>query len=659
MTRKGSSVSRSPTALSRSLSKYPLLTLATLGFGGAGVLLWHFSQLSSELKEAAAIESAARYSEVLAEFRTLYTSEVVSRLRPHGIEVTHDYQSKEGAIPLPATLSMLLGERIGRKGSSVQVHLYSDYPFPWREDGGPRNDFERAALGQLRRTPNEPFFQFAEIQGQPALHYATADLMRPQCVGCHNSHPDSPKTDWGVGDVRGVLEVILPMHNVEAVARTGLRGTLLLTLTLILTGLGLLAVVITGLRRSWETEERLQAQLRHSHKMETIGTLAGGIAHDFNNVLTPILGYTNMALEDTPPKSRTHSDLQHILAAGKRAKELVNQILTFSRRSEPERKPVQIAFIVTEALKLLRSSLPSTIEFRQEIDQDCGTVLADATQIHQVIMNLCTNAFHAMRESGGMLEVNLGVVEVDDELARPHPKLALGPYVRLTFSDSGHGMDPETRDRIFEPFFTTKGVGKGTGLGLSVVHGIVVSHGGEITVYSEPGLGTTFHVYLPRSEAPADGRQPARSDAEPAVTGSERVLVVDDDEEVAQVAEQMLKRLGYQVTVRTNSAEARDIFLAHPERFDIVITDQTMPQLTGVELAKELLGARPDLPIILISGFSELITRAKIKKIWIRHYLMKPLVGSELGAAIRQVLDKNDKNVESDENDKNEKREEG
>ncbi len=257
MTRQGSSASRGLNALSRWLSKYPLLTLAALGFGGAGILLWHFSQLSSELKEAAAIEGAARYSEVLTEFRTLYTSEVVARLRPYGIEVTHDYQSKEGAIPLPATLSLLLGERIGRKGSSVQVRLYSDHPFPWQEDGGPRNEFERAALDQLRRVPNEPFVQFAEIQGRPALRYATADLMRPQCVGCHNSHPDSPKTDWEVGDVRGVLEVILPMDNVEAVARTGLRGTLLLTLTLILTGLGLLAVVITGLRRSWEAEERL------------------------------------------------------------------------------------------------------------------------------------------------------------------------------------------------------------------------------------------------------------------------------------------------------------------------------------------------------------------------------------------------------------------
>ncbi len=646
MTRKGSSAARCLNALSRLLSKYPLLTLAALGFGGAGILLWHLSQLSSELKAAAGIECAARYSEVLTEFRTLYTSEVVSRVRPQGIEVTHDYQSKEGAIPLPATLSLILGERIGRKGSSVQVRLYSNYPFPWRGDGGPRNEFERAALDQLRRVPNEPFVQFAEIQGRPALRYATADLMRRECVGCHNSHPDSPKTDWEVGDVRGVLEVILPMDNVEAVARTGLRGTLLLTLTFILAGLGLLAVVITGLRHSWETEERLQAQLRHSQKMETIGTLAGGIAHDFNNVLTPILGYASMALQDTPSESRTHSDLQHVVSAGKRAKELVSQILAFSRRSEPERKPIQIAFIVTEALKLLRSSLPSTIEVPRNIDPNCGTVLADATQIHQVVMNLCTNAFHAMRESGGILEVNLDVVEVGDALARPHAKLALGPYVRLTVSDSGHGMDPETRDRVFEPFFTTKGVGKGTGLGLSVVHGIVVSHGGEITVYSEPGLGTTFHVYLPRSEAPAEERKPAGSAAEVVITGSERVLVVDDDEEVARMAEQMLKRLGYTVTVRTNSVEARDTFLAHPERFDIVITDQTMPQLTGLELAQELLRARPDIPIILISGFSELITRAKIEKIGIRHYIMKPLVGGELAAAIRQVLDKKEEQEE-------------
>jgi signal transduction histidine kinase/ActR/RegA family two-component response regulator len=564
----------------------------------------------------------------------------VARLRPLGVEVTHDYASKEGAIPLPATLSLILGESIGEKGSPVQVRLFSDYPFPWRkEEGGPRNGFERQALSHLRQDPAQPFARFEEVEGRPALRYATADLMRPQCVGCHNSHPESPKTDWEVGQVRGVLEVILPMDNVEAVARTGVRGTLILMLALILTGLGLLALVITGLRRSWESEEKLQAQLRHSQKMETIGTLAGGIAHDFNNVLTPILGYANMALQDTPPESRTHSDLQHVASAGKRAKDLVNQILTFSRRSEPERKPVKIDLIVSEALKLLRASLPTTIEFRQKIDADCGTVLADATQIHQVIMNLCTNAFHAMREGGGMLEVNLDVVEADGGMIRPHPNLSPGPYVRLSVSDSGHGMDPETRDRIFEPFFTTKGVGTATGLGLSVVHGIVLSHGGEITVYSEPGLGTTFHVYLPRSEKVAAKEETAVADKEVVITGSERVLVVDDDKEVADMAEQMLKRLGYKVTARTNSVEARDLFLADPAKFDVVITDQTMPRLTGAELAKELLGARPDIPIILISGFSEMITGTKIRKLGIRHYIMKPLVGGELAAAIRRVVD--------------------
>ena len=274
MTRQGSSASRGLNALSRWLSKYPLLTLAALGFGGAGILLWHLSQLSSELKEAAAIEGAARYSEVLAEFRTLYTSEVVSRVRPQGIEVTHDYQSKEGAIPLPATLSLILGERIGRKGSSIQVRLYSDYPFPWQEDGGPRNEFERAALGRLRRAPNEPFFQFAEIQGRPALRYATADLMRPQCVGCHNSHPDSPKTDWEVGDVRGVLEVITPLDVPLAATRSGLVDTAFLMLFMAAIGLLFLGLMMSHLDRATRETAALTEEAR-AHEQEQ-GSAEGG-----------------------------------------------------------------------------------------------------------------------------------------------------------------------------------------------------------------------------------------------------------------------------------------------------------------------------------------------------------------------------------------------
>ncbi len=636
MTVRTPSVSKTLTRLLRLLSEHPILTLAALGFAGAAVILWHLSRVASELKEAAAMEGAGQYSEMLAEFRTLYTSEVVERLRPLGVEVTHDYASKEGAIPLPATLSLILGERIGKKGSPVLVRLFSDYPFPWRKDAGPNKGFQEEALSALRQHPERAFARFEEVAGHASLRYATADRMRPQCVGCHNSHPQSPKTDWEVGDVRGVLEVILPMDNVEAVARTGFKGTFFLMTALTVLGLGLLAVVIHGLRQSWETERQLEAQLRHSKRLETIGTMAGGIAHDFNNILTPILGYANMALQDTPSSSETHSDLQHVVKGARRAKDLVNQILTFSRQGEQERKMVEISDVVAEALKLLRASLPSTIEFRESIDTQCGSVLADPTQIHQVLMNLCANAFHAMKEKGGVLEVQLGLVEVDAEFVRLHTNLHQGTHARLAVSDTGQGMDRETSDRIFDPFFTTKDVGEGTGLGLSVVHGIVRSHGGEITVYSEPGVGTTFHVYIPQSEGEVEEETAEEKAIE---TGEERVLFVDDDEEVAQVAGRMLRRLGYDVTVHTSSLEARDTFRHNPGRFDIVITDQTMPKMTGVELAKELLSIRPDLPIILISGFSQMFTAEKVKSVGIREFIMKPIVAAELSQAIRRALE--------------------
>jgi len=394
---------------------------------------------------------------------------------------------------------------------------------------------------------------------------------------------------------------------------------------------------ITPLKRAEEEKEKIQAQLRQAQKMEAIGRLAGGIAHDFNNILSPILGYTDMALEDIPQDSRARTDLEHVIKAAKRAKALVQQILIFSRQDEQERKPVQIHLIIREALKLLQASLPSNIEIRQNIDTESGAVLADPTQIHQVIMNLCTNAYHAMRESGGVMTISLAKVEVDIKFVKQHPNLHEGQYIRLSVSDTGHGMDQATMERIFDPFFTTKGMGEGTGLGLSVVHGIVSSHDGEITVYSEPGKGSTFHVYLPRADG--DVEQEVSRD-EPIPKGKERVLFVDDEKEIAVMAKEMLERFGYKVTLKTSSIEALKAFRTHPNKFDIIITDQTMPHMTGTQLAKELMNIRTDIPIILTTGFSEMITPEKAKEMGIREYIMKPIVARDLGKIIREVLDK-------------------
>ena len=384
---------------------------------------------------------------------------------------------------------------------------------------------------------------------------------------------------------------------------------------------------------------KVESQLRQTQKMEGIGTLAGGIAHDFNNLLVSILGFTELALSDLPAGSKAHEYLVQVLKAGKRAKYLVSQILSFSRQSEEDRKPVQLAPIVMEALKLLHAAIPTTIEIRENIAPDTGVVNADPTQVHQVLMNLCTNAEQAMPE-GGAMEISLTNVELDEKFCAKHEGLTPGSFVGLTVMDTGSGMDKETLERIFDPFFTTKDPGKGTGMGLSVVHGIVKSHEGDITVHSEPGMGTTFHVYLPVVESIAERRIEA---VEPVRGGTEPILFVDDEAAVVAMGRETLERLGYNVTTRTSSIEALELFRVKPGEFDLVITDQTMPNMTGTDLANELLRIRPDIPIILCTGFSHAITAQKAHALGIRKFVMKPIVGAELGRTVRQVLDKKSK----------------
>ncbi|HSB71652.1 MAG TPA: ATP-binding protein [Candidatus Methylomirabilis sp.] len=394
--------------------------------------------------------------------------------------------------------------------------------------------------------------------------------------------------------------------------------------------------VLTVRLRDITERKRMEAQIRQSQKMEAIGTLAGGIAHDFNNLLAAIIGHAELVTDNVPRDGTAWQDLQHVLAAGKRAKDLVRQILTFSRQTEQERRPVSVSMIANEALRLLRASLPATIEIRQHIDPEAGDVLADASQIHQILMNLCTNAEHAMRERGGVLDVNVKGVAVDRSFASSHPPLRPGPHVRLTIRDTGQGMPPHVRERIFEPFFTTKGPGEGTGMGLAVVHGIVAGHRGAISVDTAPERGTKFEIYLPRCDAAEAVDAPAE---EPLHGGRERILIVDDEPFLARLWREMLQRLGYQVTGFTDSFEALETFRATPESFDLVMTDQTMPQLTGETLARECLRIRPDIPIILCTGFSHTMTEEKARALGIRAYLMKPLSRRELGLAVRCVLD--------------------
>ncbi len=385
-------------------------------------------------------------------------------------------------------------------------------------------------------------------------------------------------------------------------------------------------------------KQKLETQLVQSQKMEAIGALAGGIAHDFNNILSAIIGYTEMAIEDLSPESPIVSDLNEVYKAGNRAKELVKQILAFSRQSKQELRPIQIHLIVKEALKLLRSSIPTTIEIRQDIDTQSGTVISDPTQIHQITMNLCTNSYHAMRSTGGLLAVTIKSVQIgEDDYKSKNFDLSPGSYVELEVSDTGVGMDRQTIENIFLPYFTTKKKGEGTGLGLSVVHGIVKSYGGHITVYSEIGKGTTFRLYLPR--VCTDVASGDNGVAEAYLTGNERALIVDDEEVIVNMEERMLISLGYHVTAITSSSEALQVFQEDPGNFDVMITDMTMPKMSGAELIQRIRRIRPDIPVILCTGFSELIDKEKASILGIKKYLMKPVIKRDLASAIREVLD--------------------
>lgn len=393
---------------------------------------------------------------------------------------------------------------------------------------------------------------------------------------------------------------------------------------------------ITERRQVEEERKRLEDQLMQVQKMEAIGTLAGGVAHDFNNILSAILGNVDLARNLTPTTSPVAKLLDKALTAIQRATLLVSQILAFSRQEDTKRQLLRVSPIIEEAIKLLRPLLPSTIDIIQQVEDDTETILADPTQIHQILMNLCTNAFHVMELSGGTLTISLKSTELSSEDLQQHPIMNHGRFVIITVGDTGPGIAPEVRERIFDPYFTTKEVGKGTGMGLAIVHGIVKSYDGFITVESELGEGTRFHIHLPAVEQTA----PSLEVEEHTVTGgNERILLVDDEEIVADMSRSMLEHLGYKVTVFTNSVEAFSVFQQAPLLFDVVITDQTMPAMTGFELAQRMLTIRPDMPIIICTGYSKTLSEEKAQALGIRGFAMKPLAIKDISTLIRKVLD--------------------
>jgi PAS domain S-box-containing protein len=395
---------------------------------------------------------------------------------------------------------------------------------------------------------------------------------------------------------------------------------------------------VTRQKKLEDEKKKMEEQLKQTSKMEAVGTLAGGIAHDFNNILGIIIGNTELAISDTPEWSTIRQNLDEIKKASIRARNVVRQLLSFSRKTEQERRPLKIQDVLEETVALLRSTVPSSIDIRTIVSEKTSPILADSTQLHQVVLNLCSNAIHAMEENGGILEISLMDLAPENRSLLPVP--AETPkdrkWVHFSFRDTGHGISPDIRDRIFDPYFTTKDVGKGTGIGLSVVMGVVKNNEGAISIDSEPEKGTTVHLLFPAVESYTETVSKI-PDTLP--TGNERILFVDDETSIVAIAELLLRRQGYSVTSATNPLEALEIFSAAPDDYDLIISDMTMPYIMGDRLVKKCLEIRNDIPVILCSGFSETITEETAGKIGIKRLLDKPLDMRLMAVSVRQVLD--------------------
>ena len=394
-------------------------------------------------------------------------------------------------------------------------------------------------------------------------------------------------------------------------------------------------IVLEGLLEDVTEIRNMRIQLQQAQRLEAIGTLAGGIAHDFNNILSSVIGYTELALDAVGGNTVLAGYLKEVYTAGHRAKNLIKQILTFARQSDKEIKPVQVSVIVEETLKFLRSSIPTTIEIRHNIESN-SLIMGDSTQIHQILMNLCTNAFQAMEENGGVLNIGLTDVRLDADFTKQYEDFNPGDYLKLSVSDTGSGISPEIMSSIFEPYFTTKATGDGTGVGLATVNGIVKKYGGEIIVESEVEKGSTFSVYLPVTRKPTEAK-PYNGEAFPA--GNKSILVVDDEVPVARMFCGLLKSLGYSVAMSTSSIEALALFRTKPNDFDLVVTDMTMPNMTGDRLAIELMKIRPDIPVILCTGYNKKISDESASEMGIKAFVYKPIVKADLAKTVRKVLD--------------------
>lgn len=396
---------------------------------------------------------------------------------------------------------------------------------------------------------------------------------------------------------------------------------------------------ITAQKKAEAEKEKLEDQLRQAHKMEAIGTLAGGIAHDFNNILAVILGYADLADDDTPEFSPAKQSIEQVQQAALRAKDIVQQILTFSRKQSQKLVPLDLASTISSTLKFIRASIPTTIDIEANIDQKCGVILGDESQINQILINFCTNAAQAMDDIGGTLSIDLQSINLSEDDAKPEQKLLPGSYIVLSVSDTGVGIEEKHLERIFDPYYTTKDIGKGSGMGLAVVHGLVKSHNGFLQVGSTVSQGSTFKVFFPKADAITEKINMKKQIQH--YSGSEHLLIVDDEQSIINIMERSIKSMGYSIDATTSSKKALQLFRNDPSRYDLIITDQTMPELTGEALCNKILQTRPDIPIIMCTGYSTKIDKEAARELGVTRFLMKPVSKVELARAIRESIDTN------------------
>ncbi|HEX4990499.1 MAG TPA: ATP-binding protein [Candidatus Binatia bacterium] len=483
-------------AWARLLHNYTILVPTIIFCALVAGTLWHLSRLSSNLIQSSALQAASMHAASLKEVRKLYTSEVTDRVEGHGIQITHDYATKEGAIPLPATFSMELGKRISEQSTGMQARLYSDFPFPWRKDGGPRDDFEREAIHQLRQFPDQPFYRFEDFQGRPSLRYAVADRMEAGCVSCHNSHPDSPKKNWKLGDVRGVLEITRPLDSIIAQTHAGLRETFALMAiigTLGLIGLAKLRQSQAAAReREISDQERsavMQAELARVSRLTTMGQMAASIAHEINQPLAGVVNNANAGLRwltNRPPNiDEVRAALRRIVNDGERGSGIIESIRAMLKKDDRKRVKLDLNELIRDVMRLSKGQFQRHgVSIRSELADNLPTVSADRVQLQQVILNLLMNAAEATASNSNQERLVCVRSEKHDS-----------DWVRISVEDSGTGIKPEDEKRIFEAFFTTKT--DGMGMGLSICRSIVQSHGGRITAARAMSRGSVFQVTLP------------------------------------------------------------------------------------------------------------------------------------------------------------------